>query len=72
MVKSILRAQCDLHHIGEALLALLCGGDLRGDEAVGDGQQAGSVLAQSLGVANSAKLSISTQRQPRSSRSSSQ
>ena len=55
MVKSILRAQCDLHHIGEALLALLCGGDLRGDKAVGDGQQAGSVLAQHLGVGEQSK-----------------
>ena len=73
MVKSILRAQSHFHHIGEALLALLCGGDLRGDKAVGDGQQAGGVLAQQpAALANRAKLSISTQRQPRSSRSSSQ
>ena len=55
MVKSILRAQCDLHHIGEALLALLGGGDLRGNKAVGDGQQAGGVLAQSLGVGEQSK-----------------
>ena len=51
----VLRPQRDLHHIGEALLALLCGGDLRGDEAVRDGQQAGGILAQHLSVGEECK-----------------
>ena len=60
--KSVLRAQCDLHHVGEAGLALLGSGDLRGDEAVGDGQQAGGVLAQDLSVGEEGKaLHLHTQ-----------
>ena len=55
MVKSILRAQSHFHHIGKTLLALLGGGDLRRDEAVRDGQQAGGVFAQHLRVGKQGK-----------------
>ena len=48
-------AQRHLHHVGKALLALLGGGDLRRNKAVGNGQQAGSIPAQHLCIGKQGK-----------------